>query len=368
MKPVVMQLLVALRMGGAERLALTILRQGRGRFTGIVGGMLHEPGDLAQAAEDEGFSCVAFRADECGRLRGTLRLLQTLRRRKVSLLHVQAAYLLPYALPAARLAGIPLVYTEHALHSLRSISWLRNFVRLSAPLLHGIVCVTESVAEYFTGELGIAEKRVRVIRNGVDTDCFTPDGPRAELPWTAGEGVFVFGNVARLSEAKDHATLLHAFALVRQSHPEARLLLVGDGEKREAVEALRAELGLGDTVHISGMCLDVPAMLRSMDAFVLSSKREGLPMAVLEAMASGVPVVSTEVGGVGRLSDGEQRLLTVPPENPEALAGAMRTLVTISDKGAALARRAREHVMNSYGSEAMARDYFLLYDGKGGRQ
>ncbi len=365
-KPRVMQLTVTLRMGGAERLALSILRQGRERFSGMVAGLFQEAGDLAEAASGLEFPIVALRAEECGKLGGILRVYRALRCHRISLLHVQAAYLLPYALPAAKLAGISVVYTEHALHSLWTKPLLRAAVKLSAPVQQGIVGGSHPDAEYMIGEHGVGARKVQVIDNGVDTALFSPDGESKPLPWLEGEKeLFVFGNVSRLSEAKDHENFLRAFSLVRRNHPHARLLLVGEGEERVNIEKMISALEITDCAHMAGACLNVPEALRSMDAFVLSSRREGMPMAVLEAMACGLPVVSTRVGDIAALNEGGDRVLLVPPETPTALAAAMERLINNVTLRQGLAARGREYVLSERSGAAMAEQYFALYR-KGG--
>jgi glycosyltransferase involved in cell wall biosynthesis len=359
----VMQLLVALRMGGAERLALSILRQGREHFSGLVAGLFYAPGNLQEAADTLGIPWLALRAETGGRPRAIWRLYKEIKRHQVTLLHAQAAYLLPYALPAAKMAGIPVVYTEHALHSLQTISWLRLAVRLSAPFLRGIACVNKEVALYFQKELGIRPSQLRIIANGVDVERFSPAAPAAPLPWDgpSDEPCFVFGAVSRLCEAKDHPSLLHAFSLVAKRHPQARLLLVGDGEERPRTEALIQKLGLGDKSHITGMCHNIPERLRSMDVFVLSSKREGLPMALLEAMACGLPVISTAVGGIPDLNTGNERLMLTPAERPEALAQAMESLMTDHRKRRSLAESGREYILAARTDRGMADAYRQMY-------
>jgi glycosyltransferase involved in cell wall biosynthesis len=364
MKPRVMQLVVSLRLGGAESLALNILRNGKAEFDGIVCGLFGEPDKLALAAEQDGFTWLAVCARQGGRGRlGAIRkLYRLLKKEQVSLLHAQSAWLLPYALPAAWLAGVPVVYTEHALNSLRKIAWLRHFVKLSAPFLHGIVGVNDLVRDYFVSDLGISGKRVAVISNGIDTGVFSPDGSKAGLPWPENPAIlFVFGNVARLNEAKNHAGLLRAFKLVHDAHPEARLLLVGDGEERETLEKLRRDLDITGAVHITGLCLNIPEQLRSMDAFVLSSRREGLPMALLEAMAAGRPCISTRVGSVPSINEGEDRLMLVPAEDDEALAAAMRDMLDSSARRETLAERGIEYARREYDMRRMGDEYIKLY-------
>lgn len=363
MKPVVMQLLMTLHMGGAERLATSILAKGKEHFSGIVAGLYQEPGKLAQYATSLGLASVAIGAGNSGKLGTILQIYRALQQYKVNLLHVQAGYMLHFAFPAAKMAGIPVVYTEHALHSLQRYRKIRLSVRLMAPWLQGIACVNDEVAHYFENELGISPKRIQVIANGVDADYFSPAAPPATLPWNncPDARCFVFGTVARLTDAKDHPNLLRAFSIVSQRHPQARLLLVGDGEERVQTEALVQTLGLENKVHITGICLDIPEHLTSMDVFVLSSKREGMPMALLEAMACGLPTISTAAGGIPKLNKDKEHVLLVPTEDSEALARAMEDLLLNEQKRQILAESGRSYVLATKTDRVMAEAYYQMY-------
>lgn len=367
MKPHVMQLIFRLVPGGAERLALTTLEKARPYVRGTVCGLFGGEGPLVPEMEARG---IAWRVlDVIGRpkLVGIARLAALLRRERVDILHAQDSYLLQWAAPAAWLAGVRLVYTEHATHGFETQPRARLLVRLLAPFLGGMSCVTETLRTYMTDVLGVAPHRLRVIRNGVDTRRFSPAGPGeqggqvAALPDGWKDSDLVFGNVARFCDAKDHPCLLRAFAAVRTTHPQARLLLVGDGERRAEAERLSTELGLGGAVHFTGTRNDIPELLRAMDVFVLSSRNEGMPVAVLEAMACGVPVVSTDVGGITELVRDGETARVVPPGDELALAGAMRWMADSPPRRAAMRARALELVRARCSDEAMLRGYLALY-------
>lgn len=369
MKSCVMQLLVALRPGGAERLALSILEQGQGHFRGLVAGLYHPPGELVPMAEQLGLSTVALRAEGSSRFTAIVRLYRLLRREKVTLLHVQAAYLLPCALPAAWLARVPVLYTEHATHSLATMPKLRLFTKYTAYFVYKIICVSSELYDFFI-HMGVGANKLTVIDNGVNLLTFTPEGDKETLPWANSprEDLFVFGTVGRLTQAKDHATLLRAFAKVSALYSNARLLLVGEGELRGETEALVHQLGLEHKVHMAGTCTNVPAQLRTMDAFVLSSSREGMPMAVLEAMACGLPVISTEVGSIASLNRGGHRVHLTPPKKPSGLAEAMQKIMEDKDYREQLRCNGRQCVLEQYSSQAMAEKYIHLYQETGGIQ
>ncbi|WP_353117848.1 glycosyltransferase [Nitratidesulfovibrio sp.] len=365
-----MQLLFRLAPGGAERLALTTLDKARGRVRGSVCGLFGSTGPLVPEIEQMGLPWFGLDVIGHSRLRGIWTLAALLRREKVDVVHAQAAYLLQWAVPAAWLSGARVVYTEHSRHQLESQPRVRRLLRMVGPWLSDISCVTEDMRRFLKNEVGMAVPRIRVIRNGVDVARYAPAEPgNAVAAWPAGWGTrsFVFGNVARFCEAKDHPSLLRAFDAVSRVHPYVRLLLVGDGECRPEVEALHADLGLGDAVHFAGTRQDIPEHLRAMGVFVLSSRVEGMPVAVLEAMACGVPVVTTDVGGLGELVRDGETARVVPPRDPEALAGAMRWMLENPREREAMRLRALDMVRSQCGHDTMLRGYLDLYGVKEAR-
>lgn len=362
----IMQLTVALLMGGAERIALDLLRYGGNPARGILAGMYFGPGPLRDLADAEGIESISFCGEHKSLARRIRSLFAVLRSKNVSLLHTHAEYLLPVAIPAAFLARVPLIHTMHSKHALETIPRLQRFMRFAAFCMRDVVCVSEPLRSYCVHTLGFAPDKVRVIRNGVDTERFTPNGDKAPLPWDEGEhGLFVFGNVARLHEAKDLGTLVRAFSAVHARHPETRLLLVGEGSERPMLEALVRDLDLDRAVCIAGLRTDIPRILRGLDLFVLSSRHEGMPMAVLEAMACGVPVLSTDVGAIAALNEKKPCVALAPPENSAALAEKMEWLMREQQERRTLAVNGLQRVLQDYGAKAAARAYYALYAQRG---
>ena len=180
--------------------------------------------------------------------------------------------------------------------------------------------------------LGLSGKKTRVIPSGIDTRTFyredraTAPRLRSLLPGI-GPGTVIFGCVARLSEEKAHKDLLDAYAVVRRSYPDTRLVLVGDGPLWEDLEGRARKLGILSFVHFAGQRSNVREWLNLFDAFTLASTRESLPRAAREAMACGLPVIATRVGATREaVRDGENGIL-VPPSNVDALARAMLHLL-----------------------------------------
>jgi glycosyltransferase involved in cell wall biosynthesis len=173
----------------------------------------------------------------------------------------------------------------------------------------------------------------------------------------------VIGSVAMFRGSKGHEHLLDAFALVRPSHPSARLLLVGDGIRRQWVADLAREKGLGDAVVLTGFRTDVPDLLAAMDCFVLASTRtEGVPQSLLQAFAVGVPVVASRIGGIPEVvHDGVTGLLAEPGE-PAALARGIRAVLEDPDAAARRAQAAREMVRERFSHHATISRLLALYE------
>jgi len=222
-----------------------------------------------------------------------------------------------------------------------------------------VTAVSETVAASVVA-LGVPRARITVIANGVDTTRFHEGGgDRAALG--ANGATPLIGSVGCLAPRKDYATLFDALALLRARGLDFRAAVVGDGPERGALEARLATLGLGDRVRLLGERADVENLLPAMDVFVLSSREEGIPNALLEAMAAGRPAVATAVGGTPEvLTDGVTGWL-VPAAAPEALAGALADVLQHPDEAARRGRAARATAERDMSIDAMARRHEAFY-------
>jgi glycosyltransferase involved in cell wall biosynthesis len=210
-------------------------------------------------------------------------------------------------------------------------------------------------------DYGIEESRLTVVHSATDPARFDV----APLPRSAlgvPEGVPLLGNVAALVGHKDHATLLSAMPFVLRELPALHLVIVGDGELRPRIEAEIARLGLGRSVHLLGYRKDVPRILRALDAFVLSSKEEGFGGAALEAMACGLPVVSTAAGGMPETVIHEKTGLLTPVRDPQALAAAVTRVFRDPGLAAALAQGARSFVHDGFTVDTMVEGNLRIYE------
>ncbi len=272
--------------------------------------------------------------------------------------------MLRYALPSMLLLKhASLLHTVHNLAE-REVEPRARWIQRYA-FNHGVVPVpvAEKVAVSLKRLYGI--QQCRVIPNCIPVDCYAcPQTPRRE--WRAREGFgdqdVLFVCVARFAPQKNHALLLRAFAEGPASDPSAHLVLIGDGVLREQLEDQVKDLGLGSQVRFLGLRADIPDALGAMDVFVLSSDWEGNPLCVIEAMASGLPIVSTAVGGVPDLFESGKEGLIVRPGDIQGFSNSMAHLSGNREArlsmGMAAARRAREN----YDVSMMVQAYEQLYE------
>lgn len=203
---------------------------------------------------------------------------------------------------------------------------------------------------------------VSVVPNGRHVDRFSEANPKAvrtELNVESDE--LIVGTVGRLLERKGHFELVTAWNEVRKREPGARLVFVGDGQDGDEIKAHAEQLGCRDNIEFLGTRRDVPALLAAMDVFVFPSHFEGLPGAVIEAMAAGVPIVATPVDGTAELLDAYRTGLFVPVESPDVLAWAMTRLLETPTLRERLGRAARTEAAAEYTIDAMVTRFETLY-------
>ncbi len=264
---------------------------------------------------------------------------------------------------AGWLAGVPVICS--ALHSTGLPDHVELPNRLLAPLTDAFIAVAEAHGRYLAEHEGCPAKKIRVILNGADLQRFHPRWPNAVLQERLGLGpeTPVAGIVAALRPEKNHELFLQAAAIVHETMPAARFLVVGDGPQRAKLEMLCGTLGLGGTVRFLGTRRDVPEVLALMNAVVLTSHMEASPICLLEAMACEKPVVATHVGSVGEtVVDGQTGFL-VPPDDAHAMADRIVALLADRDRATAMGRAGREQVIARWSIDRTVEGYQDLIAG-----
>jgi len=304
------------------------------------------------------------------------RLFALLRRLRPAIVHTRNLAALEVVVPAW-LAGVPVrLHGEHGRDvgdldgSSRKYQWVRRCYR---PFVTHYVALSRDLTDYLVQRIGVSRQRVTQLCNGVDTTRFRPPAApigaatriHADCPFERGRH-WVVGSVGRMQPVKDQTTLVRAFVQLLESQPalrsRVRLVLVGDGPLRAPCQALLEAAGMIDLAWLPGERDDIPELMRALDCFVLPSLAEGISNTVLEAMAVGLPVVATDVGGNAELVQQGATGLVVPAADVEALARALGRLAASPEEAAAMGRAGRARVEAQFSIQSMVAAYRDLYD------
>jgi len=351
--------------GGAE-IALTNLAAGLDRqaFRPVVG--LLRAGWLSQQLRERKVETVILTRGAKGYadLRLLRSIMRTAKRVGADVIHSFMFYMNIYGAMAARLTRRP------AIISVRGMGYdfccTRNILayRLAARICTRMTAVSEEMAQYLREVTGVAGRKLLTIPNGVDSARFRPR-PELREPVRAECGIPpeapVIGTVGRLEAVKRQGDLLRALATLTPQIPDLHALILGEGSLRRELEALAGQLGVADRVHLPGFRDDVERVLPAMDVFVLPSISEGMPNALLQAMAAGLPTVASEVGGSAEVVDPGVTGLLVPAGDPYALAEAISGLLVDRARALCMGEAGRQRVEARYSEQAFLRRHQELY-------
>jgi len=364
-RPIICQLLHGLRVGGAEVLSARLARQlaGSYRFLFVC---LDELGTLGLELREEGFPVWVLERKPGLDWDLPRRLADLWRRHRVDLVHAHQYTPFFYALLARFLyRRPPVLFTEHGRHYPdypRRKRILANRVLLQRR--DRVVGVGQAVRQALIANEGIPAERIAVLYNGIDLTSFSSDAAgglavRQELGLSPQDLVIV--QVARLDYLKDHATAIRALERVVQQRPEARLLLVGEGPQREAIQEWVRLRGLEGQVRLLGLRSDIPRLLSASDLFMLTSISEGIPLTIIEAMAAGLPVVATRVGGVPEMVDDGDTGLLVSAGDDRALAESILRLADVPALRNEMGERGRSRSLTRFSADTMHAAYARHY-------
>jgi len=293
------------------------------------------------------------------------RLASLIRKEKAQILHLHNPTAFFYGALAGALSGVPwVVYTEHA-RDVRPNMKIRVADRLLACFTDRVVAVAGHVKKNLVEYQWFNPLKVSIIYNGIDSSRFPAvyDAAGARRALGIEPSAPVVGIVARLDPIKNHKCLIRAMVHVKEAFAGAILLVIGDGPLRGELACLARVAGLEGSVKFLGTRADVHSLLQCLDVFVLSSVSEGLPLTVLEAMASAKAIVATRVGGIPEaVEDGVEGLL-VQPDDEKALSGAIKSLLKDRARSAEMGRSARKKFEKSFSLDMMIKRYEEVYSG-----
>jgi glycosyltransferase involved in cell wall biosynthesis len=257
--------------------------------------------------------------------------------------------------------------TEHLLYSPRDRRWGLVYAILDRSTLYPtdhIVAVSKKMQLQLAALPGINLSRVTAVQNAIDCDSYCV--PEQRDPSRAEFGLipesFVIGYAGRIESMKRLDLLLEGFATVVAQHPQARLMLIGEGEQRQKLKAFAASLGISHVVIWTGFRQDIPRLLAAMDVYVQASVNEGLSLSILEAMAAGKAIVATDVGGAQEVLTHQETGILITPGSSSAIALAIADLLNHPQKRARLAASAKDHVAQEFGVERMVEGYRRVYE------
>lgn len=367
----ILHVITTLSRGGAENqlVGLAGLQKAAGHDVHVA--YLKLEGYWRRTLEDKGIGVTDLRARGNADPAAAIRLRRVISAFSPTLLnaHMQPAEL------CARLAliGSPanrpaLVITRHNLNPFFRLPGEGVVSRWVARRASGIIAVSASVkALCDRSGTSAAAGRAITIHNAIDVSAYR-EAARAAVAavrrsWDVGHSDYLIGTVARLHPVKALDVLIRGFAsYLPTARPRAKLVIVGAGPLDADLKELAASLGLGDRAIFAGFREDMPVVMNAFDVFALTSHREGLPLVVIEALASGKPVLATNVGGIPELVDDGVHGFLIPPRCPEALAQSMTTLEDVSLR-TRMGESGRRKAEASFGLEGMFRRTMAFYEG-----
>ena len=355
-------------MYGAEAVVATLASnlQNLGEHT-IVGifDNAHRPrNDASDRIEKAGVKVIRIpcrgRAD-----RQTVRAIRKLiRTEQVDILHSHGYKADIYGYLATRRLGIPITATRHNQRGLRHTLAIRLYEFFDILFLrhfNAVAAVSDLIAEELL-RAGVAPQKVAVIGNGIDLSRFAGASPTLSEELNKGQRLLI-GTAGRLIPQKGIEYFLMAASEVLKEFPSLLFGIVGEGPHRSTLERLIKDLGIKRSVVFTGPRADMPNVYASLDVFVLPSLEEGMPMTVLEALASGLPVIATKVGAVTKLVFPNQTGILVRPREAKDLAAALISLIEDPELRVRLGQNGRSLVRNEYSSSVMSQGYLRLYEG-----
>lgn len=366
----VTHVVLSLECGGLERIVLDLARSGKALGQQVAVICLERRGALAVEVEATGATVLCLNKPPGRSLETVDRVRSALRQLRPDVVHTHQIGALYYTGPAAKAEAIPLVvHTEHT----NQVARYRAFTKkLRARLLWWLAgrrsarffCVSPDIAAAVHSYGFLPKHKLHVVPNGINTTQFrrhdhdrTPVLEEMGIPPNAS----VIGTVGRLNEIKCQDLLIRSFFRVHRDIPDAHLLLVGDGPMWAELQALTEALGLTDCIHFAGYQAEPERFLKAMDVFVLTSRTEGLPLAILEAWAAGLPVIATRVGGIPRLIDDGQTGILIDSGDVAGLTSALHEVLTNSEEAHRIGEAGRQRAETDFDTRRMAGDYQRHY-------
>lgn len=365
--PKILHVVISMVVGGAERLVYDMVRHPDFAENPPVVCCMDAVGELGEKLREQGYKVYCkgrkpgFDWEMIAWLRAIMRI------EKIEVVHAHQYSPLVYATPAAFLAGRKkVVYTEHGRFYPERKSWKRSLINPVLALgVDHLVSISAATADAMATYDNFPRKRIQVIHNGIDVSGMNPEFDRKAKRQELGlsENCRIVGTAARLNSIKNIPMMLRSFKLVLEQVPDCSLVIAGQGEEEEKLKLLAVELGIAEQIKFIGLRFDLPEIYQLFEVFLLTSFSEGISVTLLEAMASGVPAVVTDVGGNKEVVvEGETGFL-VPVDDDETSAGRIFALLQNRELLEQVSAAERKRVDVSFSFAGMMTAYERMYQG-----
>ncbi len=353
-----------LNVGGAEKLLLsTVTKLDKEKYDVTVFSML--AGDqLLQDFKDCGVKVVCLGMKHKRDLSGFWKLYRFFKSNEIQIVHTHLLEADIFGRFAALLAGVPIVIsTQHSVdawkkHPQRMRTKMRLWLdKFAARHSSGVIAVSDTVKEFLKKYQNVPPEKIYVLRNGIEVSNHIK-----AFSSKSDDDIITLGSVGRLFEEKGFEYLLRAFQQVKILKPEIKLLIAGDGPLRAPLEQLAKELKISEDVTFLGNITDIPDFFRTIDIFVLSSIQEGIPLALLEAMAAAKPVIATTVGGIPEVIENGRDGVLVAAGKVEDLKNAILSLLEDKNRAKSIAKKARTKVLEEFNLDSAVKALDEIYD------
>ncbi|KGK91255.1 hypothetical protein DP73_04635 [Desulfosporosinus sp. HMP52] len=352
----VLQVIPTLNLAGAERmcenLSVELTRQG---IEVVVVSLFSYHTPISNRLEHEGVKVIFLNKRPGLDLRMIVALTKVMKRERPDVLHTHI-HVMQYAVPAAILAGVKKrVHTVHNVADKEATPGKQKFNYFFYHKCNVIpVALSEEIKQTITKRYNVNENDIPVIFNGIDlSKCII------KKSYNASSESFNILNIARLAEQKNHRMLLHVMKELKNQWPSVRLSIIGNGFLKNEIISEINQLNINDMVELLGVKDNVYQYLSQADMFILPSLYEGMPMTLIEAMGSALPIVTTNVGGIPTMIENEKEGLLVNPNGQELLDAILKLKDENSRR--TMGQNARNKALKKFSAEQMAKAYINIY-------
>lgn len=348
--------------GGAENMLIRLIHGLDKKKYDSVACFL-KSGWLPDKLKSQNVETLIISQKRCIDIHWLIQVIRYIKKNNVKIIHTHEFAMNVNGSLLSMLIKIPCVTTVHGKNYYPD-KWYRKVAYRFVSKKSYMVAVSSDIKNFLAEQISINKDKIHIVINGINTkDYMHSETTRMNTrqSFAINNNNILIGAIGNLYTVKGHIYLIEAAGIVCKNYPEVKFIIAGRGEQQSRLEEKINELGLHDNVNLLGFREDIPEILNALDIYVMSSLSEGTPLSILEAMASGVPIVSTNVGGIKRIIEDGMNGSLVDAKNPGQLADAIIELIKDRKKRVMLARHAKASVESNYSMDNMLAIYDDIY-------